>query len=63
MIDDRESPFEDAFNHNFDRNWYCEFCDRSVEARFGGIPSAECPSCRSDWKRAVDANDGSVEAE
>jgi hypothetical protein len=49
------NPFEGAFGHVIDRNFECEFCGRSLEERFGGVPPVECDSCAAEFKLLNDA--------
>ena len=44
-----------------DQNPECEFCGRSIVARFGGIPSDECESCRADYQRVLEQHGGCIE--
>lgn len=55
MLTDHELPYSDPFGGEIDRNYECEFCGRSLEARFGGIPPSECDSCQADFGRLNDA--------
>jgi hypothetical protein len=43
-----EAPFLDPFLHEYPTDPRCEFCGCSLVARFGGIPSSVCESCRDD---------------
>ena len=49
MLTNSEQPATTAFGHEIDHNYVCEFCDRSLEARFGDIPPAQCDSCRDGF--------------
>lgn len=51
MLMDSETTFKDPFGGPIDPNYECEFCERSVEGRFGGVPNVECDSCAADFRR------------
>jgi hypothetical protein len=54
IVNDAElTPYDEMIvGHNDD----CEFCGRSMMARFGGIVGTnECPSCSDDFHRLNDA--------
>lgn len=61
MLTDTETPHGDIFGHPLDHNDECEFCERSVVARFGGVPSYQCDSCRDDFKRELAQSGGLIE--
>jgi ribosomal protein L37AE/L43A len=51
VLTDSETPHSDAFGHPIhESDDECEFCGRSMVARFGGIPPYECDSCSADFK-------------
>lgn len=61
MLTNSESPHIDLFVNALDHNDECEFCGRSIIARFGGIPTNECDSCRADFDRVMKSSDGLIE--
>lgn len=49
MLTNSETPLSDIFGQAYELNWECEFCGRSLEGRFGGVPNVECDSCRAEF--------------
>lgn len=40
----------------------CQFCERSMISRFGGLVGThECESCSADFRRYYEAHDGMIE--
>lgn len=56
MLTDREHPHDDWVGQPLDLNWECEFCGRSIESRFGGVPTNECDSCSDEFSLLYAAN-------
>ena len=61
MLTDNEAVPNNLWGWELDPDPRCEFCDRSIVTRFGGIPSNECDSCAADFKRYCDAHGGMIE--
>jgi ribosomal protein L37AE/L43A len=50
MLTDHECPHFGSFGEVLRDDDECEFCGRSMVARFGGIPPYECDSCSDEFK-------------
>lgn len=61
MMSDREVPMAGEWGVPYEADPRCQWCERSIVTRFGGVGPTDCPSCEADFRRELTRSGGLVE--